>query len=411
MKPKAAPKIVHSIRPCSRGFSVRNLPPASLQTIREITDYYEKKASGDYESLSTRYLYLMIQELRHVLAELEANSIGDLKFAKTFMDEMKRGNNTNNCSNRDNSVFHNTDTSRNIPAPFHCCNHGSWSERTSGCAISHTEFRHAVEYLEANLDSATKRMYDVQQDYEAKLKAQETSFRKIIANERTQFEGLYGRMKEQCDSELRQSKAETASAKQDAQDVISMVHRDSHHNVCAVKAAHAREIEELMQKHTQNVESLKADHANDKDRTAELLAKARRDQTDAVDKARQDLMRKHQTEMLSMRQEAAAKAAKAARSSKENERETVLGPDGVELLARIIQNKESARDVLVESLFERQARRPTTSTTSRRSSCSKGIKRHTGNVGPTKGPGALFSFQPAENERPSTAPSKDRWRY
>lgn len=371
MKPKAAPKIVHSIRPCSRGLSVRKLPPASLQTIREITDYYEKKASGDYESLSTRYLYLMIQELRHVLTELEANSIGDFQYAKTFMDEMRRRNNANNCYNRDNSAFQNTDTSRNIPAPFHCCNHGSWSE--ASCVISHTEFRQAVEYLEANLDAATKRMDDVQRDYEAKLKAQEASFRKIIANERTQFENLYGRMKEQCNTELRQSKAETASAKQDAQAVISMVHRDSHHNVCAFKADHAREIEELTQKHNQTVESLKADHANDKERTAELLAKARRDQTDAVDKARQDLMRKHQTEVLSMRQEAAAKAAKSVRSSKDYEQETVLGPDGVELLARIIQNKESARDVLVESLFERQARRPTTTTRS-----SKGNKRCTG---------------------------------
>lgn len=338
---------------------MRKLPRPSLQTIREITDYYEKKASGDYESLSTRYLFLMIQELRHVLNVLEGRSTNG-----GFRDATTARNGSNEAvyqgaADASTIVTQSTDdTDTSISARLRFWNNRPWCERS--CAYnSHSssveELRDAVEYLEENLDAANQHIGVIQQSCEEQLKAQASSFRKIIADERAQFEGLYGRMKEKCDAELKRSKQETDIIRRDAQAVMAMVQRESHENICAVKADHAKVIDELTQKHNQSVESLKAEHSSSKERTAELLAAARRDQKKAVDKARQELIRKHESEIINMRREATA--AKASKVSKDYEKETVLGPDGVELLARIIQNKENARDVLLNSLFERQQKR------------------------------------------------------
>lgn len=50
---------------------MREHPKPSLQSLRDIVAHYEELASGDYTSLSTRYLYLMSREVIFVLDSLE----------------------------------------------------------------------------------------------------------------------------------------------------------------------------------------------------------------------------------------------------------------------------------------------------------------------------------------------------
>lgn len=60
------PEPKHRIAPkgVSSGISFRNLPAPSLSTIKKICEHYESKCSGQYNSLASRYVLQMGQEIR-----------------------------------------------------------------------------------------------------------------------------------------------------------------------------------------------------------------------------------------------------------------------------------------------------------------------------------------------------------
>ena len=68
-------KVIHRIGPRCSGISMREHPKPSLQSLRDIVAHYEELASGDYTSLSTRYLYLMSREVIFVLDSLERGGV------------------------------------------------------------------------------------------------------------------------------------------------------------------------------------------------------------------------------------------------------------------------------------------------------------------------------------------------
>ena len=197
MKPQANPVIVHSIRPSSRGISVRKLPPPSLQALHEIANYYEKKASGDYESLSTRYLFLMIRELRHVLAGLgEVDSMQRNRAATR--QQSTRAMRGSDASTIDTSEFASTaDSVYSAPWRHHA---RSWCEAERSVSVytessSAEELRGAIEYLEASLDAAKLHVAHVEQSCQDQIASQSESFRKMINEERAQFEVMYSQNK------------------------------------------------------------------------------------------------------------------------------------------------------------------------------------------------------------------------
>ena len=408
-KPQANPIVVHSIRPCSRGLSVRKLPPPSLSALHEIANYYEKKASGDYESLSTRYLFLMIRELRHVLAGLGGGGGRPLPLEshRSRIGASKRAMRGSDASTIDTVNFSTTaESAYSAPWRQHA---RSWCDRSdfSGYteSTSAEELRGAVEYLEASLDAAKLHVAHVERTCQEQIQSQSESFRTIINKERVQFESLYSQSKAECTRMVEKAKLETEVVRRDSQAVIAMVQRDAQETLWTLKSEFEKEKAELIKRHREETEALKAEHVCSRDRMSELLGKAKRDEQDAVLRSRKELIRKHEAELLRIRKDA---ATKSLQESKQYEKETVLGSDGVELLARIIQNRNGeARDILVESLLDRQ-----NNALAKRSSATRprnGSKRYRGN-GPSRGPAALFDVQPS---RPTTVPSSDRskWRY
>ena len=389
-KPLANPIVVHSIRPCSRGLSVRKLPPPSLSALHEIANYYEKKASGDYDSLSTRYLFLMIRELRHVLAGLGGGGGCPLPLEShhSRIGTSKR-------------AMRGSDPWRHHARSW--CDRSAFSGYTE--STSAEELRGAVEYLEASLDAAKLHVAHVERTCQEQMQSQSDSFRTIINEERVQFESLYSQSKAECTRMVEKAKLETEVVRRDSQAVIAMVQRDAQETLWTLKSEFEKEKAELIKRHREETEALKAEHVCSRDRMSELLGKAKRDEQNAVLRSRKALIRKHEAELLRIRKDA---ATKSLQESKQYEKETVLGSDGVELLARIIQNRNGeARDILVESLLDRQ-----NIALDKRSSATRprnGSKRYRGN-GPSRGPAALFDVQPS---RPTTVPSSDRskWRY
>ena len=416
-KPQANPKVVHSIRPSSRGLSVRKLPPPSLQALHEIANYYEKKASGDYESLSTRYLFLMIRELRHVLAGLGGGGGGPLPLEshRCRIGTSKRAMRGSDASTIDTADFSTTaESAYSAPWRHHA---RSWCDRSAFSGYTEStsaeELRGAVEYLEASLDAAKLHVAHVERTCQEQIQLQSSSFRTIINEERAQFESLYSQSKAECSRLVEKAKLETEVVRQDSQAVIAMVQRDAQESLRTLKSEFQKEKDELINRHREETETLKTDHVRSRDRMSELLAKAKRDEQNAVSKTRQELIRKHEAEVFRIRKDA---AAKAVQESKPYEKETVLGPEGVELLARIIANKDEARDILVESLLEKRdvavdkrRQKPTGRSYTGTKRSYTGTERYRGN-GPSRGPAALFDVQPS---RPTTAPSSDRsrWRY
>ena len=359
MKPQANPVIVHSIRPSSRGISVRKLPPPSLQALHEIANYYEKKASGDYESLSTRYLFLMIRELRHVLDKLGGGGGGG---GQTPLDSMHRNRvaattramRGSDASTIDTAEFASTaDSVYSAPWRHHA---RSWCEAERSVSAytestSAEELRGAIEYLDASLYAAKLHVAHVEQLCQSQIASQSDSFRRMINEERAQFEMLYSQNKVECAALVEKAKLETEVIRRDSQAVLAMVQRDAQDTVRTMKSQFEKEKHDIMERHREDVEAMKAEHMRSRERMSELLAKAKRDEKDSVCKSKQELIHKHETELLRIRKEAASRALE---ESKQYEKETVLGPEGIELLARIIQNKDEARDILVESLFEKR---------------------------------------------------------
>lgn len=361
MKPQANPVVVHSIRPSSRGISIRKLPPPSLQALHEIANYYEKKASGDYESLSTRYLFLMIRELRHVLAGLGGGGpipLDSMQRNRTAADtrqQSTRAMRGSDASTIDTTEFSSTTTESVYSAPWRhharsCCEAArsvsAYTESTSA-----DELRGTIEYLEAGLDAAKLHVAHVEQSCQDQIQSQSESFREMINKERAQFELLYSQNKAECTALVEKAKLETEVIRRDSQAVIAMVQRDGQEMVQTIKTEFDKEKNGIIERHREEMEAMKAEHMRSRERMSELLAKAKQDEKDAVCKSRQELVHKHETELLRIRKEAAARALE---ESKQYKRETVLGPEGIELLARIIQNKDEARDILVESLLEKQ---------------------------------------------------------
>ena len=385
MKPQANPVIVHSIRPSSRGISVRKLPPPSLQALHEIANYYEKKASGDYESLSTRYLYLMIRELRHVLAGIEGGGPTSIPLCSVQRNRTRnaaaarqstRAMRGSDASTIDTAEFTSATTDSAYSAPWR--HHArSWCEAERSVSAytestSAEELRGAIEYLEASLDAAKLHVAHVEQSCQDQIASQSESFRKMINDERAQFEMLYSQNKAEYTALVEKAKLETEVIRRDSQAVIAMVQRDAQETVRTIKSEFEKEKNDTIEKHKQEMETMTAEHTRSRERMSELLAKAKRDERDAVCKSRQELIHKHETELLRIRKEAAARTLE---ESKRYEKETVLGPEGIELLARIVQNKEEARDILVESLFEKRdsdkRRRPRSSAPGCSRNCSK----------------------------------------
>ena len=367
MKPQANPIVVHSIRPSSRGISVRKLPPPSLHALTEIANYYEKKASGDYESLSTRYLFLMIRELRHVLAGIEGiGGGGPINFdsmqrnirataAATARQQSTRAMRGSDASTIDTAEFASTtDSVYSAPWRHHA---RSWCEAERSISThnaestSAEELRGAIEYLEASLDAAKLHVAHVEQSCQDQIASQSESFRKLINEERAQFELLYSQNKTECTALVEKAKLETEVIRRDSQAVLAMVQRDAQETVRTMKSQLEKEKNGIIERHREEVEAMKAEHMRCRERMSELLAKAKRDEKDAVCKSRQELIHKHETELLRIRKEAASRALE---ENRRYEKESVLGPEGIELLARIIQNKDEARDVLVESLLEKR---------------------------------------------------------
>jgi hypothetical protein len=349
MKPQANPVIVHSIRPTSRGLSVRKLPPPSLNALQEIANYYEKKATGDYDSLSSRYLFLMIREVRHVLAGLGGDATsGPIPRTAKHSTRAMRGSDT---STIDTAEF-TTDSLYSAPWRHHA---RSWCDRSvSGygeSVLTAEELRGAVECLEASLDAAQLHVARVEQECHKQMHLQLETFRKMIEEERAQFELLYSKSKVECTALVEKAKLETEVVRRDSQAVIAMVQRDAQQTAQTLRSDFGKQKDNLEEKHRSEIEKLKEEHMSRQNQMAERLAKAKRNEGDAVRKSRQELIRQHEAELLRMRKEAAAKALE---ESKRYEKETVLGPEGIELLARIIQNKEDARDILVESLLEKR---------------------------------------------------------
>ena len=360
MKPQANPVVVHSIRPSSRGISVRKLPPPSLQALHEIANYYENKASGDYESLSTRYLFLMIRELRHVLAGLggDGGGVGGPipldSIHRSRAAATTRAMRGSDASTIDTAEFASTaDSVYSAPWRHHARSwcEGERSVSTYTESTSAEELRGAIEYLEASLDAAKLHVTHVEQSCQDQIASQSETFRKLIHEERDQFESLYSQNKAECAALVEKAKLETEVIRRDSQAVIAMVQRDAQDTVRTIKSQLEKEKNDIVERHRGEMEAMKAEHMRSRVRMSELLAKAKRDEKDAVCKSRKELIHKHETELLRMRKEAASKALE---ESKQYEKETVLGPEGIELLARIIQNKDEARDILVESLLEKR---------------------------------------------------------
>ena len=358
MKPQATPVIVHSIRPSSRGLSVRKLPPPSLGAIREIADYYEKKAGGDYESLSTRYLYLMIQELRQILTALDGNASEseiDSLSKRLALDRMRSDG--DDLSTIYTAISSCDDNGSFIPPTrYRQRKQVPWRERRRRYrdSVVIEELKEAVALLEEELDRAERYIASMEQVSRDKVKSKQLSHNKAIKEERAKFESLYENMVDKYTRELLKVKQETEIVRREAQSSLATVQRNAQEELSVLKKAWAEEKEVLLKKYSDEVTSLKDEQAAYKDKVAERMATARKEYNMKSAKDKDALLRKHESELLSIRREA---AAMAARNSKHHEKETVLGPDGVELLAKIIQNKENARDVLVQSLLERETRR------------------------------------------------------
>lgn len=74
------PEPRHRVGPkgISSGISFRDLPPASLDEIKNVCDHYKEKCEGTYKSLASRYVYQMATEIDQLVEALKDSSMPGL---------------------------------------------------------------------------------------------------------------------------------------------------------------------------------------------------------------------------------------------------------------------------------------------------------------------------------------------
>ena len=74
------PEPRHRVGPkgVSSGISFRDLPPASLEEIKNVCDHYKEKCEGTYKSLASRYVYQMATEIDQLVEALKDSSMPGL---------------------------------------------------------------------------------------------------------------------------------------------------------------------------------------------------------------------------------------------------------------------------------------------------------------------------------------------
>mmetsp|Transcript_25165 Transcript_25165/g.52874 ORF Transcript_25165/g.52874 Transcript_25165/m.52874 type:complete len:360 (-) Transcript_25165:1587-2666(-) len=80
------PEPRHRVGPkgISSGISFRNLPPPSLDQIKNICEHYQEKCAGTYKSLASRYVYQMATEIEGLVEALKKDSyVSDESFPST----------------------------------------------------------------------------------------------------------------------------------------------------------------------------------------------------------------------------------------------------------------------------------------------------------------------------------------
>ncbi|KAL3797917.1 hypothetical protein ACHAW5_002025 [Stephanodiscus triporus] len=83
------PEPRHRVGPkgISSGISFRNLPPPSLDEIKNVCDHYKVKCAGTYKSLASRYVYQMATEIDQLVDALKEGGFVSQESDSTITDD------------------------------------------------------------------------------------------------------------------------------------------------------------------------------------------------------------------------------------------------------------------------------------------------------------------------------------
>ncbi|KAL3823926.1 hypothetical protein ACHAXA_007897 [Cyclostephanos tholiformis] len=267
------PEPRHRVGPkgISSGISFRDLPPPSLDEIKNICDHYKVKCAGTYKSLASRYVYQMATEIDQLVDSLKKGgftsqesdtTIDDHGYCKVDRRHSKHRSSVSSHSmrNRDkiNTVSLHKNRHRSRPQtasanrkPIHQSRHRSRRiMREYPCDSVDAEGDEIPAMKSKHFRSSQTRRNDDSFAH-VNLEDQNEEVLRWLREEIRRSQSLIDRSKQLHDAELVGARKEVEKVKKVAKEIIKAVHRKEKGN--AAKSEAIAEIERRRRLRTQKI--------------------------------------------------------------------------------------------------------------------------------------------------------------
>ncbi len=253
------PEPRHRVGPkgISSGISFRDLPPPSLDEIKNICDHYKVKCAGTYKSLASRYVYQMATEIDQLVDALKKgdvvsqdsdSTIDDHGYCKITINRPQSKSrpsvSSHNMRNRDKTDFVFPHKNRHGPRPQTASanrkpsqppRHRRWIIREFPCDSVDVESDSNQAIKSKHLRSSHPRRNDDTLSH-LNLEDQNEEVLRWLREEVRRSQSLIDRSKQLHDAELVGAKKEVEKVKNVAKVLIKAVHKKEKGNAARSEA-------------------------------------------------------------------------------------------------------------------------------------------------------------------------------
>lgn len=313
---------------------MREHPKPSLQSLRDIVAHYEELASGDYTSLSTRYLYLMSREVIFVLDSLER---GGGSTCSSTLAPLNHGTYKKPCRNEERSSSFGS-TSFVDRCRQGCRSYGCHEQRcgedASRAQNRVASPRHSRQVPSSHVSTIEEGGKSMRKANEMKLRVQAEAFRSIVQKERNRFEQVYRGMVDRYRAEIMQASELIERYRRESKAAMELVARSNSAAIRAVKEQEQKKRDKLEEDHRREEEAHRSKRLQCEEQMRRIIEAARCDEAEAIDRVRRELRREHAEDLALARRMFATEKATV---SGKHEEDMAVGAGNIALLADMVR--------------------------------------------------------------------------